>query len=168
MDKESILCELTIQPGQVILDAGCGNGYMAKEFSRAVGETGKVYAVDSDAEVIGLLQQETSGTNIEARVEDITNLQSIEAESVDLIYMSTVFHMFTREQARIFQEQVSRLLKPGGSFAIVEVNKEEPSLGPPPEIRFSPEELQAVIDLAPKATIPVGQYCYLQTFRKDH
>lgn len=33
LDKAQILASLSITPGQVILDAGCGNGYMAKEFA---------------------------------------------------------------------------------------------------------------------------------------
>ncbi|MBN1864169.1 MAG: hypothetical protein JW808_04650, partial [Victivallales bacterium] len=33
LDKAAILGALRIEPGQTVLDAGCGNGYMSKEFS---------------------------------------------------------------------------------------------------------------------------------------
>ena len=45
LNKDIILKELDILPGQTILDAGCGNGYMAKEFSKILNNTGKVYPV---------------------------------------------------------------------------------------------------------------------------
>lgn len=48
VNKNDILSSLSIARGQTILDAGCGNGYMAKEFAKLAGETGKVYALDPD------------------------------------------------------------------------------------------------------------------------
>jgi ubiquinone/menaquinone biosynthesis C-methylase UbiE len=37
------LDNLDICAGQTVLDAGCGNGYMAKNFSKLVGKDGKIY-----------------------------------------------------------------------------------------------------------------------------
>ncbi len=48
LNKELILRELNIFSGQIILDAGCGTGYMSKEFSKILNNTGKVYALDPD------------------------------------------------------------------------------------------------------------------------
>ena len=74
LNKELILKALNIQIGQTILDAGCGNGYMSKVFSKGVAESGKVYAVDSNTEFIEVLRKETQGTNIEAIEGDIVYL----------------------------------------------------------------------------------------------
>ena len=52
VDKQRILACLDVTPGQVILDAGCGNGYMAKEFAERTGAAGMVYALDPDTEAI--------------------------------------------------------------------------------------------------------------------
>jgi 2-hydroxy-6-oxonona-2,4-dienedioate hydrolase len=43
------------------LDAGCGNGYMSKEFSKLVNNTGKVYTLDSEKEAIERLKEKTKG-----------------------------------------------------------------------------------------------------------
>ena len=48
LNKDIILKALNIRSGQTILDAGCGNGYMSKEFSKLLNHTGKVYALDPD------------------------------------------------------------------------------------------------------------------------
>jgi len=164
IEKEIILRELNVLHGQTILDAGCGNGYMSKEFSRVLNNTGKVYALDPDREAIEALRWETEGTNINAMIGDITQTTPIEGSSIDLIYLSTVLHGFSKDQIADFQKEAKRLLKPNGRLAIVEIHKQETPFGPPLDIRFSPEELKRTINLLPKSLVEVGQYFYMQIF----
>ena len=166
LDKGQILAGLSITHGQIILDAGCGNGYMAKEFSKLTGKTGKVYALDPDTVSIDILKAETIGTNIEPFVGDITEKTGLETSSIDLIYLSTVIHGFSTKQMEGFLEEAKRLLKPGGRLAIVEIKKKDTPFGPPPDIRFSPEELKQTINLPPATLTDAGDYFYLQIFDK--
>jgi len=165
LDKDTILKELNILAGQTILDAGCGNGYMAKEFARLLNGKGRVYALDPDKEAIEILKKETKGTNIEPLVADITKTTPIKSLSLDLIYMSTVFHGFPKDQIPYFQKEVERLLKPKAVLAILEIKIADTPFGPPLNVRYSPEELKQMITLNPKATIKVGDYFYLQFFQ---
>jgi ubiquinone/menaquinone biosynthesis C-methylase UbiE len=158
------LKELRIRSGQVILDAGCGSGYMSKEFSKLLNNTGKIYALDPDEATIEKLKEETKDTNIEAIVGDITKITRIEGASIDLIYLSTVFHGFSKNETDGFQKEVKRLLKPNAVLAIVEFKKIETPFGPPLEIRFSPEALKEAIILKPKSLVEVGKYFYMQSF----
>ncbi len=166
INKDVVLSALAILPGQTILDAGCGNGYMAKAFAIRLGSQGKVFAVDPDEKSIEILQAETGGLPIEAMAADITRPMAIDALSLDLIYLSTVFHGFSEDQASGFQREVHRLLKPGGRLAIVEIKKEKTPFGPPMEMRFSPEELKNTIHLAPGPYVDAGRYLYMQIFEK--
>lgn len=167
LNKELILKELNIFPGEIILDAGCGNGYMSKEFSRILNKSGKVYALDPDKNAIEGLKNETEDTNIIPILGEITKTTEIEELSVDLIYLSTVFHGFLKSQIDGFQKEVRRLLKPKGIMAIVEIKKEPTPFGPPLDIRFSPQELREVITLSPKKLVEAGQYFYMQLFEKN-
>jgi len=164
LDKSQILASLSITAGQVILDAGCGNGYMAKEFAKLTGEAGTVYALDPDAISIDILKSETVGTNLEPFVGDIAEETKLAAYSIDLIYLSTVIHGFSEKQMEGFLKEIKRLLKPNGRLAIVEIKKEDTPFGPPLDIRFSPEELSQRIDLHPTQLIDVGEYFYMQIF----
>jgi ubiquinone/menaquinone biosynthesis C-methylase UbiE len=164
LDKDAILWELNILPGQSILDAGCGNGYMAKEFSRMLKDTGKVYALDTDQTAIKALRIETKGSNIEPMEGDITKRTPLETSSINLVYLSTVFHGFSRNEIQGFQKEAVRLLKPHARLAVVEIHKRDTPFGPPLDIRFSPEELRHAIALAPLKTVEVGQYFYMQLF----
>ncbi|MGD8719030.1 MAG: class I SAM-dependent methyltransferase [Candidatus Zixiibacteriota bacterium] len=165
LDKEAILRELDIQPGQVVLDVGCGDGYMAREFSRAAGDAGKVYALERHEDVIEQLRAELKGTNVTPVKGDITEDTGIDAASVDLIYLSTVFHIFNDEQVDAFRREVGRVLKPGGKLAIIEIDKRETPMGPPQDMRSSPEELQEKIRMTPLSVVRAGEYFYMQTFR---
>ena len=113
IDKEVVLKALNLRPGQVILDAGCGNGYMAKEFARILNGSGKVIALDPDEISIGELSRDTVGSSIMPICEDISKKTSLEALSVDLVYLSMVFHGFSGEQIDGFKIEIDRLLKPG-------------------------------------------------------
>ncbi len=166
LDQAAILAALEIRPGQTILDAGCGNGYMSKAFAAAVGETGIVHALDPHEEAIATLRSEVVGSNIRAFVGDITVTTPLADASIDLIYLSTVVHGFTSEQMRSFGDEVARLLRPGGRLAIVEIDKRPTPMGPSLELRFSPEELCGRIPLTPRVLVRVGEHFYMQTFEK--
>ncbi len=165
LNKELILQALNIQPGQTILDAGCGNGYMAKIFAKKVTPAGKVYALDPDADAIEVLRKETQGTNIEALEGDVTQPIAIESSSVDLIYLSAVIHGFSQQNMKDLIKEAQRILKPEAILAIVEIDKKETPFGPPLKIRFSPEELQDIVPLTPLNTIRVGEHFYMQMFQ---
>jgi len=167
LNKDLILKELNILPEQRILDAGCGNGYMSKEFSRLLNNTGKVFALDPDGEAIEKLTKETQGTNIEAIEADITTKTLLEKSSIDLIYLSGVLHGFSKDQIDSFNKEVKRLLKPNGRLAVIEIHKHKTPFGPPMHIRYSPEELKQTINLTAKSLVEVGQYFYMQIFENN-
>jgi len=164
LNRDIVLKELNIRSGQTILDAGCGSGYMSKEFSKILNNTGKVFALDPDKAAIEMLKKETKGTNIKPIIGDITKETKIEDSSVDLIYLSTVFHGFSEGEIDGFQKEVKRLLKPNAVLAIVEFKKVETPFGPPLKIRYSPEELKKTITLTPKFFVEVGEYFYVMAF----
>ena len=165
LNKELILQTLNIQRGQTILDAGCGNGYMSKIFSEKVTRSGKVYALDPDADTIEVLKKETQGSNIEAFVGDITQQTNIKPSSLDLFYISAVIHGFSRQKMKDLSAEAQRLLKPNAILAIVEIDKKETPFGPPLDIRYSPDELQEVVPLAPLQTVRAGEHFYMQIFQ---
>ncbi len=164
IDKTVITDNLKIGPGETILDAGCGKGYMARAFAEITGESGLVYALDPDDELINELKEETRGTIINPQVGDITQKTTLPEAAFDLIYTSMVLHGFSPSHMEGFVDEAKRLLKIGGRLAIVEFKKKETPFGPPLEIRFSPDELKQRIGLEPCELIDVNEFVYMQTF----
>lgn len=161
---EAILKALDVKAGQSILDAGCGNGYMSKIFSKKVSQSGKVYALDPDKYFIEILKKETKGTNLEAIEGDITKRTNLKETSVDIIYISTVIHGFSKQQMQGFIQEAKRVLKPDALLAIVEIEKKETPFGPPLTIRYSPDDLKKIVPMIPQNTVQVGEHFYLQIF----
>jgi ubiquinone/menaquinone biosynthesis C-methylase UbiE len=166
LNKEKILNALNITQGQTILDAGCGDGYMAKEFAKLTKEAGKVYALDTDNASIEALRATFESNTIEAFTGDITSKTKLAPSSIDLVYLSTVLHGFSEKQMQGFIKEVQRLLKPKGILAILEIKKKDTPFGPPLSIRLSPEELKEKMPFASKTTVDINDYFYMQIFEK--
>ena len=167
LNDEKILANLDICAGQTILDAGCGNGYMAKNFSELDGNTGKIYALDPDKQSIANLKKAIEMTNIQAFVGDITKPTRLIVSSIDLVYLSTVFHIFSKAQIEGFVTEIKRILKPNARLAIVNIKKEDTPFGPPVEMRSSPEELRQKVPLIPKILVEVSEHFYMQVFENS-
>jgi ubiquinone/menaquinone biosynthesis C-methylase UbiE len=165
LDNDLILKVLDIQPGQAILDVGCGTGYMSKLFSVAVTQFGKVYAFDPDKYFIKILKKETQGTNIAAIEGDITKPTQFKQASIDLIYISMVIHCFSKKQMQSFLREAKRLLKLDAKLSIVEIEKTETPFGPPLESRYSEEELKEIVPLSAVNTVQVGEHFYMYLFQ---
>ena len=166
LDNERILRELGLGPGQVAVDAGCGNGYMAMLFSKAVGDRGRVVALDLHIDVFRTTFPGTIPANVEPVECDMTAHMPLADGSVDLVYTATVVHSLKREGVQGLSREICRVLRPGGTLAVVEFARHETAFGPPLWQRYGPEDLQRVFPLAPVGTVPVAEHFYLQLFRR--
>jgi ubiquinone/menaquinone biosynthesis C-methylase UbiE len=129
--------ELRVQPGMSVCDMGCGNGYHTLPLAAAVGEKGRVYAVDVQPEMIAMLRK---------RVEEkkILNVQPIEGrfddpclppDSCDLILLVDVYHEFSHPQPMLTGMRTA--LKKDGLIALVEFREEDASVPIKPEHKMS-------------------------------
>jgi ubiquinone/menaquinone biosynthesis C-methylase UbiE len=50
------LAERYVQPGNRVLDFGCGPGFFTREFAKRVGENGRVFSVDLQDEMLQILR----------------------------------------------------------------------------------------------------------------
>jgi ubiquinone/menaquinone biosynthesis C-methylase UbiE len=119
---------LALKPGAVVADVGAGSGYISEKLSRAVGPTGRVYAVDIQPEMIAL---------IDARVkkEGLANITTVLGEpddpklpdgAVDLELMVDVYHELQHPQ--VVLRRLRRALRPDGRLVLLEYRKEDPSV----------------------------------------
>ena len=118
---DRVIAALGLEPGNVVADLGSGTGYFTFRFARAVGPSGRVFAVDTDTQLLGAIssQARESGLNVHTVVADETGGSGLELPSpVDVIFLSNVFHHLPA-QAPYFAAARSKLT-PGGRVAILE------------------------------------------------
>ena len=112
-----------IRSGMTVVDLGCGSGAYTAFAARAVGERGKVYAVDIQPAMLRQLERKLSMpenrdiANIELRQASAYDLP-FEDESIDLVYLVTVL-MEIPDRGKAIRE-IKRVLKAGGILAVTE------------------------------------------------
>ena len=119
--------ELRLKPGMTVADVGAGSGYLSQRMA-PLAAPGKLYAVDVQPEMIGLLRQLAARpgfgnvTPIQGTADDV----KLAADSLDLAVMVDVYHEleFPYEVVR----SIVRALKPGGRVVFVEYRLEDPSV----------------------------------------
>jgi len=113
-----------IKKGMHVLDLGCGSGAFTTFIARAVGEKGRVYALDIQADMLKQLENKLS----KPENKDIQNIKLIEGNayelpfdngSLDLVNMVTVLQEIPDRNRAL--QQVKRVLKPGGFLAVTEL-----------------------------------------------
>ncbi|SFJ87870.1 Methyltransferase domain-containing protein [Halobacillus dabanensis] len=116
---ESLLDSLQIQRHDHLLDVGAGTGFLTIPAAKRT--DGTVYALDIDANMIGLLESK-------AKEEGIENIQTIQAgmkdsslpnDSVDVVMASLVLHEIN-PLAETLQD-IKQVLKQNGFFVCVEL-----------------------------------------------
>ena len=107
-----------IENGSIVIDFGCGPGSYIEEASRAVGEAGKVYAVDVHPLAIKSVKAKAK----KKRLNNVNPVLStgypvdIESQSADVIFALDMFHHVQDDEA--FLRELRRLLKPNGTLFI--------------------------------------------------
>lgn len=112
-----------IKRGMTVMDLGCGSGAFTTFVARAIGEHGKLYAVDIQPAMLQQLERKLARpanqdiTNIELRQASAYDLP-FEDGTLDLVYVVTVLQEVP-DRARALWE-IRRILKPGGILAVTE------------------------------------------------
>ena len=109
------------QPGEVVLDLGCGAGFDTLLASRKVRPNGRVIGIDMTPEMLAKACYNASlldVTNVEFLRGEIESLPLPDA-SVDLVISNGVFNLCP-DKTRVLGE-VFRVLKPGGRLQMAHI-----------------------------------------------
>jgi 2-polyprenyl-3-methyl-5-hydroxy-6-metoxy-1,4-benzoquinol methylase len=123
-----LLNALKIQPGQVVCDFGCGNGYHSLQLAKRVGPTGAVHAIDIQSEMLEMLRERAGPRGLA----NIKPVLATEAESglapgtFDMVLMVDVYHELSNP-AEILAA-VRKSLKSEGRLVLVEFREEDESV----------------------------------------
>jgi predicted methyltransferase len=117
---ERVLAALALAPGAWVADLGAGDGYFTFRLAEAVGEGGRVYAVEvSERALRKLRERARSGghANVEV-IEGAVDDPRLPDAAVDLVLLSSVYHHLDERVAYFARLRAD--LAPGARVAIVE------------------------------------------------
>jgi ubiquinone/menaquinone biosynthesis C-methylase UbiE len=148
-ERTDLLLEaLKLRPGETVADIGAGSGYFSWRMARLVGETGTVYAVDIQQEMLDLLMKQMTKERVEKIVKPILGNVTdpkLPAESCDTMLLVDVYHEFDFPF-----EMISRMvdaLKPEGRIVFVEFRKEDPRVPIKEVHKMSVEQVKKEMNL---------------------
>jgi ubiquinone/menaquinone biosynthesis C-methylase UbiE len=145
---DQVVAALGLRPGEVVADIGAGSGYFTLRFARAVGDTGRVYAVDVSPEMIRHL-------NRRLRDEGVRNVVTVLSDpddpllpdaSVDCFVVVDTWHHI--EDQEKYLRLMKRMLRPGGQIVHIDFQKRELPVGAPLSMKISRDDLVSEMDAA--------------------
>lgn len=121
--KTALIAQARIQPGQNILDMGCGTGTLTQLLKQTHPNVA-VYGLDVDPEVLDIARRkaEQSGQDIILQQGTATCLPYPD-ESFDRVFASLMLHHLTRQDKRLAVGEAFRVLRPGGEFHVADFGK---------------------------------------------
>lgn len=142
--RADIVAAAGVKPGMTVADIGAGTGLFTMLFADAVKPGGSVYAVDISPAFVEYIQetaQKRRVRNVTAVLTDGVELKLPDA-SVDLVYMSDVYHHFEHPAETL--ASIRRVLKPGGRLVIVDYER-IPGVTPPARVEHVRVDKQGAI-----------------------
>ena len=117
---DEIFSAMGVKPGAVVADVGAGGGYFTTRLAKAVGEQGRVYAIDIKNDVIRRLTERLANESIK-NVEVVQGEEDdpkVPAATLDAALIVNAYHEMDRHQALLAKLKLA--LKPSGRLVIVE------------------------------------------------
>lgn len=151
------LDRLDLRPGECVLDAGCGPGFVSLLAAERVGPEGLVLAVDRSEGALEFLarQQEARGIRqIRRIVADLTRLERLEPPPDAALVTMMLHHA---DDGRGILRGVARILPPSARAVIADFHPDGPcEVGPAREHRLAPEVVRAWCE---EAGVEVVEVC---------
>ncbi len=145
-NPEIILKSLSVKKGMTLADLGCGPGFFTIPLAELTGETGLVYAVDSDPTMLHYLRENIFRSNFGHIIKIISGDVShtdIPAKSVEIAFFANMLHDI--EDRKAFFEEVKRICKPTADVVDVDWKKTQTERGPPLNIRLNEEDATHIL-----------------------
>lgn len=118
--RRRTLDAMALQPGETVLDIGCGPGYLTLDIARQVGARGRVVAVDTSEPMLDIARARCAGEDrIAFRLADAAALPCEDA-GIDVAAAVQVY-LFVSDLDAVMRE-LARVLRPGGRAVVVDTD----------------------------------------------
>jgi ubiquinone/menaquinone biosynthesis C-methylase UbiE len=126
--KAATLAQL--QPGDAVLDVGCGTGTLAMEVARRVGRAGRVAGVDPSTQQIARARAKAARRHlpIEFQMGVIEQLPFPD-QTFDVVFSTLMMHHLPAPLKRQGLAEIARVLKPGGRLVIADFKRKQERTG---------------------------------------
>jgi ubiquinone/menaquinone biosynthesis C-methylase UbiE len=119
--RERLLQPARLQPGESVLDVGCGTGTLAIAAKRCVGPTGSVYGVDASPAMIARASKKAKKAGADVTFENgLAESLPFPDGGFDVVLSTVMLHHLPRKARQQGVREMRRVLKPGGRLLAVD------------------------------------------------
>jgi ubiquinone/menaquinone biosynthesis C-methylase UbiE len=119
-----------LQPGDQVLDVGCGTGTLALEVQRCVGSAGRVVGIDPGNEQIARARAKAARRDvpIEFQIGVIEQLAFAD-QTFDVVLSTLMMHHLPASLKARGLAEIARVLKPGGRLIVADFTRKQDRVG---------------------------------------
>ena len=136
-----MLANLGLKQGLTICDMGCGNGFYTLQLAKMTGESGHVFGIDIQPEMLQLLNKradEQGVRNVSPVLGTFTDPR-LPKGKIDLILLVDVYHEFSHPEQML--AAMREALSPEGVCVLVEFRAEDPNVPIKPEHKMTKAQI---------------------------
>lgn len=124
-DTDALFGAMQIQEGDWVADVGSGEGEYTLQMAKAVGDSGRAFAVDIDEEDLEELNQEIEDRNVEnvTTVSSVYDNPMLPRRSFDAVLVRNAYHEFEAHKSML--QHLRTALEPGGRLVMEESIEED-------------------------------------------
>jgi arsenite methyltransferase len=140
---DAVISEIGIKPGMTVADLGAGTGYFSVRLAKAVGDNGRVLAIDVEPKLVDYMKERATKAKLTQVVAVLapTDDPKLPAAGVDCVLIVDTWHHI--DDRLHYVAKLAAGLKPGGRVAVVDFKKGDFPVGPPDAHKLTAEEIIA-------------------------
>jgi ubiquinone/menaquinone biosynthesis C-methylase UbiE len=122
--RERLVQLARLEPGQSVLDIGCGTGSLAIAAKRHVGPLARVHGIDASPEMIARARKKAGKAGLDVSfTEGVVERLPFPDQQFDVVLSTLMLHHLPREAREQCAREIRRVLKSGGRVLAVDFGK---------------------------------------------
>lgn len=127
--RQELISQANVKPDQHILDIGCGTGTFVVLLKRQY-QAARVIGLDPDPKALRRAENKVRRAGVSVQLDKgFADELAYEPKSFDRVFSSFMFHHLDEQEKKKTLTEVRRVLKPGGSFHLLDFTADHGSHG---------------------------------------
>jgi ubiquinone/menaquinone biosynthesis methyltransferase len=121
--RRQCVAQANLQPHSVVYDLMCGMGECWHNITKRIANTGQLLTIDLSSKMLRAARRRRRSADLPIFIlqQDML-MNGLGDRSADHVVSAFGLKTFSREQQQVFACELMRILKPGGTFSLVEVS----------------------------------------------